>query len=224
MPDLIATSESCTMGLGSTVNGSSSNFYYDIVFNTGLTDGKITIKEKRVGTSWTYGDPTIDYDWYAIGVGEEDTTLRDSLASILQEEGVSVSDEDDMASLIGKVDEEFDNSLKHASGTYTPTSKVSSVTVPINLSFTPTYFVVNITGIGSGGNSNFNSSDNNSSIALSTDCPNNDWYLFYTDEAGGQHEGTLTLTYSASNFRISGGDTTYRYFDTSTVFTWHAFG
>ena len=47
--------------------------------------------------------------WYAIGVGEEDTTLRDSLASILQEEGVSVSEEDDMASLITKVDEEFNN-------------------------------------------------------------------------------------------------------------------
>ena len=45
--------------------------------------------------------------WYAIGVGEEDTTLRDSLASILQEEGVGVTEEDDMASLITKVDEEF---------------------------------------------------------------------------------------------------------------------
>ena len=46
--------------------------------------------------------------WYAIGIGEEDTTLRDSLASILEEEGVSVTEEDDMASLITKVDEEFD--------------------------------------------------------------------------------------------------------------------
>ena len=45
--------------------------------------------------------------WYAIGVGEEDTTLRDSLASILQEEGVGVTEEDDMASLITKVDSEF---------------------------------------------------------------------------------------------------------------------
>ena len=45
--------------------------------------------------------------YYAIGVGEEDTTLRDSLASILEEEGVSVTEEDDMASLITKVDEEF---------------------------------------------------------------------------------------------------------------------
>ena len=47
--------------------------------------------------------------WYAIGVGEEDTTLRDSLASILTDEGVSVTEEDDMASLITKVDSEFTN-------------------------------------------------------------------------------------------------------------------
>ena len=47
--------------------------------------------------------------WYAIGVGEEDTTLRDSLASILQEEGVDVTEEDDMASLIVKVDTEFES-------------------------------------------------------------------------------------------------------------------
>lgn len=52
-------------------------------------------------------------DWYAFGVGEqqEDTTLRDSLASILQQEGVSVTDEDDMASLISKVDGEFDRQV-----------------------------------------------------------------------------------------------------------------
>ena len=49
--------------------------------------------------------------WYAIGVGEEDTTLRDSLASILAEEGVNVTEEDDMVSLITKVDEEFDRQV-----------------------------------------------------------------------------------------------------------------
>ena len=48
-------------------------------------------------------------EYYAIGVGEEDTTLRDSLASILTDEGVSVTEEDDMASLISKVDTEFTN-------------------------------------------------------------------------------------------------------------------
>ena len=42
--------------------------------------------------------------WYAIGVGEEDTTLRDSLADILENKGVDVTEEDDMASLISKVD------------------------------------------------------------------------------------------------------------------------
>ena len=52
-------------------------------------------------------DSNVTLHWYAIGVGEEDTTLRDSLASILTEEGVSVTEEDDMASLIGKVDSEF---------------------------------------------------------------------------------------------------------------------
>ena len=50
-------------------------------------------------------------EWYAIGVGEEDTTLRDSLASILQGEGVSVTNEDTMASLISKVDQEFDRQV-----------------------------------------------------------------------------------------------------------------
>ena len=52
------------------------------------------------------GNNTI-FNWFAFGVGEEDTTLRDSLASILQEEGVGVTEEDGMASLITKVDEEF---------------------------------------------------------------------------------------------------------------------
>ena len=57
-------------------------------------------------------DPDTIYEenlWFAIGVGEEDTTLRDSLASILEEEGVDITEEDDMASLITKVDEEFEN-------------------------------------------------------------------------------------------------------------------
>ena len=45
-----------------------------------------------------------DGTYYAIGVGEEDTTLRDSLADILENKGVDVTEEDDMASLITKVD------------------------------------------------------------------------------------------------------------------------
>ena len=53
--------------------------------------------------------PTLmEISWYAIRIGEEDTTLLDSLKSILEEEGVTTTEEDDMASLIIKVDEEFD--------------------------------------------------------------------------------------------------------------------
>ena len=56
------------------------------------------------------------FSYVAIGVGEEDTTLRDSLASILEEKGVDVSEEDDMASLITKVDDMTSNMIKYKSG------------------------------------------------------------------------------------------------------------
>ena len=69
-------------------------------------NGKYILPVRAYNTNYPIG--TIQCTWLAIGVGEEDTTLRDSLASILQEEGVSVTEEDNMASLIAKVDEEFD--------------------------------------------------------------------------------------------------------------------
>ena len=73
-----------------------------------LSENGFSILGSQGATNETMYSPDFMYvTWYAIGVGEEDTTLRDSLASILQEEGVSVTEEDDMASLIGKVDEEF---------------------------------------------------------------------------------------------------------------------
>ena len=59
--------------------------------------------------------------FYAIGVGEEDTALRDSLASILGDKGVDVSDEDDMASLITKVDS-ISGGLDIISATELPTT------------------------------------------------------------------------------------------------------
>ena len=71
---------------------------------TNITDKNCTIS---ITNTAVYVTGTVT-KWYAIGVGEEETTLRYSLASILQEEGVDVSDEDNMASLISKVDEEFD--------------------------------------------------------------------------------------------------------------------
>ena len=45
------------------------------------------------------------FSYCAIGVGEEDTTLRDSLASILEEKGIDVNEDDDMANLITSIDQ-----------------------------------------------------------------------------------------------------------------------
>ena len=59
--------------------------------------------------------------WYAIGIGEEDTTLRDSLADILENKGVDVTEEDDMASLITKVDS-ISGGLDIISATELPTT------------------------------------------------------------------------------------------------------
>ena len=91
---------------------------YDYFYSSYLWLSDVTAESFKIYGSTTYsysigsGDPTLiqssPFTWYAIGIGEEDTTLRDSLASILEEEGVSVTEEDDMASLITKVDEEFD--------------------------------------------------------------------------------------------------------------------
>ena len=76
------------------------------VYRVEYIDGGFTFK---CWSSSSSSSTTVNnINCYAIGVGEEDTTLRDSLASILTEEGVSVTEEDDMASLISKVDEEFD--------------------------------------------------------------------------------------------------------------------
>ena len=70
---------------------------FDITYTTTGTSSNFSIVH---GYNLTY---------IAIGVGEEDTTLRDSLAAVLQEEGVTVTDEDDMASLITKTDVEFND-------------------------------------------------------------------------------------------------------------------
>ena len=88
--------------------GGNGQFY----MNYGLLFGLNNITANSFSMTWSYGNNSnVSFEgvtWYAIGVGEEDTTLRDSLASILQDEGVSVTPEDNMASLITKVDNEFD--------------------------------------------------------------------------------------------------------------------
>ena len=81
-------------------------------YSNGGTTAASMITSRYTNGSFTTNTITgnMSCTYYAIGVGEEDTTLRDSLASILTEEGVSVTEEDDMASLISKTDNQF-NSL-----------------------------------------------------------------------------------------------------------------
>ena len=102
----VVLSNICENGLYPTVNsgfGQGVNIKMTNISSAGFTFKTTT--ETRSGYYHTsFGTVT---KWYAIGVGEEDTTLRDSLASILEDEGVNVTEEDDIASLIGKVDEEF---------------------------------------------------------------------------------------------------------------------
>ena len=85
---------------------------------TYMADEKVFVDDSTIHVPlefWSNIGSNIDY--LIIGVGEEDTTLRDSLASILTDEGVSVTEEDNMASLITKVDEEFNDKENEAENT-----------------------------------------------------------------------------------------------------------
>ena len=108
----------CNCTVNSLFHNSASNLCY--LFggpnNTAPTgthmagDVYITSSNQLSVKNFYYGSETptlMGISWYAIGVGEEDTTLLDSLKSILAEEGVATTEEDTMASLITKVDTEF---------------------------------------------------------------------------------------------------------------------
>ena len=81
------------------------------------------------------------FDYYIIGVGEDDTTLLDSLKSILAEEGVTTTEEDDMASLITKVDTEFNDKNNEMSSLNTNitllTNQVNNLTSELAGKVTP---------------------------------------------------------------------------------------
>ena len=97
------------------VDGSLPNLYISNISSMPSTSGypvsvsNITANDFRVSggvynSVEEYKTSVNVTKWYAIGIGEEDTTLRDSLADILENKGVDVTEEDDMASLITKVD------------------------------------------------------------------------------------------------------------------------
>ena len=75
--------------------------YFSNITNSGF---QFMIGKDDYTTTTTY-----NLVWHAIGVGEEDTTIRDSLASILENKGIDITEEDDMASLITKVDNNLIN-------------------------------------------------------------------------------------------------------------------
>ena len=100
-----------TTFVDSTFDDTATWFFYDrfsIVSNRSK-EVSVTKNGNELTVNGSYsGEQVFDSCYIAIGVGEEDTTLRDSLADILENKGVDVTEEDDMASLIIKVDEEFD--------------------------------------------------------------------------------------------------------------------
>ena len=105
-PDVVLTTDCKSMEIAAWYG--SEYEYRGPKFNLSYNQDTITIYIARGATGYSLQIPKgTAIKWYAIGVGEEDTTLLDSLKSILAEEGVTTTEEDDMASLITKVDEEF---------------------------------------------------------------------------------------------------------------------
>ena len=91
----------CTMGKATKNNNSSSSCCIKVNDNNYNTN----LQVYSDGFCLPVMDKDYEYSWYVIGVGgEEDTTLEDSLKSILSSKGVEVTEEDDLASLISKVD------------------------------------------------------------------------------------------------------------------------
>ena len=94
-----------------------NNFYYVLPGgDTSIADiipmgGSIFVDANGFSFSDTTAEINDVFTYYAIGVGEgqEDSTLLETLKSILSDEQVEVSDEDTMADLIVKVDSEFDD-------------------------------------------------------------------------------------------------------------------
>ena len=71
---------------------------------TNITETGFSILGSQGASNETMYSPRFNYvTWYAIGVGEEDTTLRDSLADILENKGAELSGGETLEELIIKV-------------------------------------------------------------------------------------------------------------------------
>ena len=118
--------------------GSGDYGYKQIYGFIEITDNGFNIHHTASSNPISY---TFSITYHIIGVGEEDTTLRDSLASILGDKGIDVTEEDDMASLITKVDNMTSNMIKYKSGiheyTYDGSTRISFEVTGIG--FRPTF-------------------------------------------------------------------------------------
>jgi hypothetical protein len=107
IPCVAATADNCIM------LGSTTNYHHIKIPTTANFLNYINMEILDNGFVFAQQKPSHNYKYYAIGVGEEDTTLRDSLADILENKGVEVTEEDDMASLITKVEQKLDESSNY---------------------------------------------------------------------------------------------------------------
>ena len=161
--------------------------------NLTITNTKLTMKNVPMYQNYN------ESKYYAIGVGEEDTTLRDSLASILQEEGVSVTEEDDMASLISKVDTEFNEKNNEISGLETELSSRSIIKTG-TLDYT--------TGkLGEYNNTSLTITHNLGSIPSYIICRTSGTdYLPGGSSVGRGSSGPLCITSTASSYMVGNGN------------------
>ena len=98
IPGFIILSTNCTQDSPHILEYSSVNSYSHKIYLT-VNGGSISVSVLTPTNSNT----TATLNYYAIGVGEEDTTLRDSLADILENKGVELSGGETLEELIIKV-------------------------------------------------------------------------------------------------------------------------
>jgi hypothetical protein len=134
-----------TSPLINTYNSASKLYISDIELGSFKLKMNSLNENNSYGNYWYISGKCIG--WYAIGLDEKDTALRDLLASILIEEGVSVTDEDNMISLIRKVDEEFNdknNEIGDMKQGLIDTLTSKGLNVDDNLSFNELLDLVNV--------------------------------------------------------------------------------
>ena len=207
------------------LNNMSSKQYYNPSVKAGLSainsagggavttfiaNNKVFIDDNTIhlplSTIVNYGNQV---EWIAIGVGEEDTTFRDSLADILENKGVDVTEEDDMASLIIKVDD-MNSGLNIISATELPATGVENQICII----TDEPSIINVSNLESGEGSTVNTifcyigGNSNTTLSNSITFIDNNMTQEYNFNAIRQYDTKLySYIYQNSNWNLfTGGE------------------